>query len=190
MRGGRTWVVVAAVLFVGFWVLRGFFGGTHTQTDRLAEEYDQLPPAAEEVELGEMVVELVDPRGLARQSSPTNLLRNLYPTLWNADGYCWEEVTSDFDAETRRVSTGLTDNSDPPDDLLAVFEGWSRGFEDYEYKSFTPRRLIFLHQEMIVTEQGREGPLASVVRIVRMEGPEGRQHWEADESAAVYPCDY
>lgn len=187
MRGGRAWVMAVVGLFVGFWVLRGLFGGPDPSS---FEPQTQEPQALQSVEESERtIVQLVEPRGLGGVFSPTRLLRNMYPTLWNAEGFCWEETTSDFDAETRRVATGLTDDSDPPADLLAMFELRSDDYDDYEHKSFNSRRLLFLHQEVIVTEAGREGPLATVFRIVRMESADGQQSWQDDESASVYPCD-
>ena len=121
--------------------------------------------------------------------SPTRLLRNLYPSLWNADGYCWEEGTSDHDAANTRVETGLDDGDEAPPDLHELFKGRRRGYNDYEHKSFNSSRLLFLHQEVVATADGREGPLASALIVIRMESSDGQQFWVLDESAAVYPCD-
>ena len=135
------------------------------------------------------MAQLVEPRGLGGNVSPTRLLRNLYPSLWNVEGFCWEEGTSDHDAANTRVDTGLARDDDPPPDLLKFFEGRRRGYDDCEHKSFGSSRLLFLHQEMPATASGGERPLASAVTIIRMETPDGRQLWGVDESAAFYPCD-
>ena len=144
----------------------------------------------QEIERQTAVAALAEPRGLGAVSSPTRLLRNLYPALWNADGYCWEEGTSDHDGANRQVSTDLVDGDEPPPDLLALFERRGDDYGDYEYKSFNSSRLLLLRQEVIVTASGRKGPRASAISIIRLESPDGRQFWTADESAAVYPCDY
>ena len=190
MSRGRVAVALMLLAFVGFWVLRGFFGGPDASPSEPNEGPTQGSPTVEEIEAEEIVVELVEPRGLGGIASPTGLLRSMYPSLWGAEGFCWEEATSLLDGANKRVATGLRDGDEPPPDLLALFEGRRRGYDDYEHRSFNSNRVLFLDQQMTVTASGREGPRASAVRIIRLERPDGRQGWTDDESAAIYLCDY
>ncbi|MCY3572274.1 MAG: hypothetical protein OXH19_13175 [Chloroflexi bacterium] len=184
MSRRRLGALVAILAFGCFWALRALLGGSDS-----ASVVPQASPTQPAEAIDEQVIQLVEPRGLGGNLSPTRLLRNLYPSLWRADGYCWEEGTSDHDAANAQVDTGLTDGDEPPADLLALFAGRLRGYHDYEHRSFNSRRLLFLHQEMTATSAGREGPQASAVKIIRMERPDGRRFWAVDDSATVYPCD-
>ncbi|MDE2744737.1 MAG: hypothetical protein OXI41_01955 [Chloroflexota bacterium] len=143
----------------------------------------------EQVEAQEMVVELVEPPSLARTLSPTGILRRMYPSLRVAEGFCWEEAEAAYEGESPRIDTGLAPGADPPADLLAFFEGQGESYDDYEHRWFNRNQLLFMHQEMFVTEGGRRGPRAVVTRIVRREGPDGQQFWEEYDAAAMYPCD-
>ena len=178
---GRAAAVVAILALASFWALRALLGGsdsTPTETH---------PPLAQPAESVTEVVQLAEPRGLGGIVSPTRFLRNLYPSLWNADGYCWEEGTSDHDAANARTDTALADGDEAPPELLELFEGRRRGYHDYEHKSFNSNRLLFLHQEMVTTAGGQEGPLASALTVIRMEAPNGRQFWTIDESRRRLP---
>lgn len=189
MRSGRIWLVAAVALIVGFWVLRGLFGGPDAPPGVSHDERGQPLPEVQETETPEVMVELVEPPSVAGTLSPTGLLRRMYPTLWSAEGFCWEEAEAAYDSDSPRIDTGLADGSDPPADLLEFFADRGESYEDYEYKWFSRGQLLFMHQEMFVTKGGRSGPRAGVTRVVRREGPDGRQFWEEFDGAAVYPCD-
>ncbi|MYE06499.1 MAG: hypothetical protein F4Y04_04635 [Chloroflexi bacterium] len=189
MRSGRIWLVGMIALLVGFWVLRSVLGGPDASPHESRETAGQPLPAAEEVEPQEMGVELVEPPSYAGTISPTGLLRRMYPSLWNANGFCWEETEAAYDADSPRVDTGLARGDDPPADLLEFFEGQGNSYGDYGYRWFNRNQLLFMRQEMVVSEGGRRGPSAVATRVVRREGPDGRQFWEEYDAAAVYPCD-
>ena len=189
MRVGRLWMVGATALFVGFWVLRGLFGGPDASPRESSEEQKQTLPIAEHIDAEPEVVDLVEPPAMAGTISPTGLLRRMYPSLWTAKGYCWEEAEAAYDADSPRIDTGLVSGADPPGDLLEFFTSRGESYDDYGYRWFNRNQLLFMRQEMLVTEGGRSGPRAVVTRIVRREGPDGRQFWARYDAAAVYPCD-
>ncbi len=189
MRTGRVWLVAAVVLSVGFWVLRGLFGGPDAPPSVSHGEQRGALSEAEQIETPEMIVELVEPPSAAGTISPTGLLRRMYPSLWSADGFCWEEAEAAYDSGSPRIDTGLAHGSNPPADLLEFFADRGESYDDYEYTWFSRRQLLFMHQEMFVTDGGRTGPRAGVTRVVRREAPDGRQFWEEFDGAAVYPCD-
>lgn len=189
MCSGRIWLVAAFTLFVGFWVLRGLFGGPDASPNVSREEREQPLQETEEIETPEMTVELVEPPSAVGTISPTGLLRRMYPSLWSAEGFCWEEAEAGYDADSPRIETGLVHGADPPADLLEFHADRGESYDDYEYKWFNRRQLLFMHQEMSVTEGGRSGPRAGVTRVVRRETPYGRQFWDQYDGAAVYPCD-
>ena len=186
MRSNTVRLLALVGLFMGSLGFAGCVGAdqesqsTSTTGKQQVQEIEQTPSTAV----------LVEPRGLGAASSPTRLLRNVYPSLWNADGYCWEEGTSDHDGANRRVATDLVDGDDLPPELLSLFERRGDDLDDYEYRSLNSGRLLFLKQEVIMTAGGLEGPRASAITFIRLESPDGRMFWTADESAAVYPCDY
>ncbi|MCY3923944.1 MAG: hypothetical protein OXG52_00310 [bacterium] len=189
MRGSRIWLAAAIALFVGFWVLRGVFGGLDASRSESREAAGRPVPVAEDVEEQQLVVELVEPPSSAGTISPTGLLRRMYPSLWVAEGFCWEEAEAGYDGASARIDTGLAPGADPPADLLQFFEGRGKHYDDYGYRWFNRNQLLFMHQKMLVTAGGRSGPSAGVTRIVRRESPDGRQFWEQYDGAAVYPCD-
>ena len=189
VRSGRIWLVVAIGFFAGFWVLRGLFGGPDASPSVSREEQGQPLPEAEEIEAPEVMVELVEPPSVAGTIFPTGLLRRMYPLLWSAEGFCWEESEAGYDADSPRIDTGLVHGADPPADLLEFLAGRGESYDDYGYKWFNSRQLLFMHQEMSVTDGGRSGPRAGATRVVRREAPDGRQFWEVFDGAAVYPCD-
>ncbi len=188
MRGGRIWLVAAIALIAGFWVLRGVFGGPDASPQRVAREAGTAAANAEEIEAPEITVELVEPPAAAGTISPTGLLRRMYPSLRSAEGFCWEEAEAAYDSDSQRIDTGLDRGAEPPADLLEFLAGRGESYEDYGYKWFNRRQLLFMHQEMFVTDGGRSGPRAVVTRVVRREGSNGRQFWEEYDGAAVYPC--
>ncbi|MDE2893246.1 MAG: hypothetical protein OXN86_12160 [Chloroflexota bacterium] len=189
MRNGRLWLVGVIALFVGFWLLRGVLSSPDGSPSESGEPARRSVLAAEEVEAQELVVELVEPPSSAGTISPTGLLRRMYSSLWMANGFCWEEAEAAYDAASPKVDTGLDPGGDPPADLLEFFEGRGESYDDYAYHWFNRNQLLFMHQEMVVTEGGRSGPSAGVLRIVRREGPDSQQFWETYDAAAVYPCD-
>lgn len=189
MRNGRIWLVGVVVLFAGFWIVRGLFGGPDGSPNDSRDEPSRTPPVAEQLDAPEMDIELVEPPSEAGTISPTGLLRRMYPSLWRANGFCWEEVEAAHDGDSPRVETGLAHGDEPPPDLLEFFEGRGERLDEYEHQWFNRHQLLFMRQEMVVTEGGRSGPSAAVRRVVRREAPDGRQFWERYDSAAVYPCD-
>ena len=189
MRGSRIWLVAGIVIFLGFWVLRGLFSGPDASPNVSREEREQPLQEMEEIETPEMTVELVEPPSVAGTISPTGLLRRMYPSLWHAEGFCWEEAEAAYDADSPRIDTGLVRGAEPPADLLEFLADRGESYDDYGHKWFNPHQLLFMHQEMSVTEGGRSGPRAGVTRVVRREAPDGRQFWDQYDGAAVYPCD-
>jgi len=189
VRNGRLWLVGLIVILVGFWIARGLFGGADGSPSDSRDEPSQTEPVAEQLGAPEIDVELVEPPAVAGTLSPTGLLRRMYPSLWNANGFCWEEAEAAYDADSPRVDTGLARADDPPADLLEFFEGQGESYGDYGYRWFNRNQLLFMRQEEVVSEGGRRGLSAVVTRIVRREGPDGLQFWEQYDAAAVYPCD-
>lgn len=146
-------------------------------------------PVAEQLEAPEMDVDLLEPPSVAGTISPTGLLRRMYPSLWMANGFCWEEAEAAYDGDSPRVDTGLAPDAEPPANLLEFFEGRGERLDEYEYQWFNRNELLFMQQQIVVTGEGRSGPSARVVRIVRRDSSDGEQFWEVYDAAAVYPCD-
>ncbi len=190
MRPGRIWLIGAIAFFAGAsGCCAACSAGLDDSLPESRKASRQSAPVVEQVEAQEMVVELVEPPSLARTLSPTGILRRMYPSLRVAEGFCWEEAEAAYEGESPRIDTGLAPGADPPADLLAFFEGQGESYDDYEHRWFNRNQLLFMHQEMFVTEGGRRGPRAVVTRIVRREGPDGQQFWEEYDAAAMYPCD-
>ena len=189
MRKGRIRLAAAIALLVGFWVLRGVCSSPGASPHESRQTARPSTSTTQDVEAPETLVELAAPPSTAGTISPTGLLRRLYPSLWMADGFCWQESEAAYDAGSPRIDTGLDPGADPPADLLEFFERRGKRLDDYRYRWFNRNQLLFMRQELVVSESGRRGPGAAVTRTVRRESPDGRQFWEQHDAAAVHPCD-
>ena len=184
MRGGRAWLLAAIALFVGFWVLRGLFGGPEPESGTQVLD----APAQPEMQTGEeapSAAMLVEPPLGGASISPRRLLQRMYGDLEN---FCWEDVTVDYDIGTAQISLGFTASDTPPADLIQLFNEGTFRYDEYQYKWFGSRRLLLLRQVLVDAEGGGQGPHASAIEVLRFRGSNGVEFWEFGEAAAVYPC--
>lgn len=183
MTVGRIGVVIAVGLFAGFWVLRAVFADPEPESARQVA----TAPAEQEVQESEPeppLSTLVEPSSGA--SSPWTLLQRMYGDI---EGLCWEDVTSDRDAETEQIPLGFSESDSPPQDLVEYFEAQNHGYNEYQYKWISSMRVLLLRQVLVDTESGSQGPYASAVEVFRFRGANGNEFWETGDAATVYPCD-
>ena len=105
------------------------------------------------------------------------------------EGLCWEDVTSDRDAETEQVPLGFSESDPLPRDLIEYFEARNLSYDEYQYKWISSTRILLLRQVLVDTESGSQGPYASAVEVFRFRGANGNEFWETGDAATVYPCD-
>ena len=85
---------------------------------------------------------------------------------------------------------GVTEQSEPPEEVLQLLSQWDRDYQDYQHRWFTRYRIVLLYQAWAITTVGREVPIAFALDIRRAYSSEDeREYWEIFEATSIGPCD-